>query len=251
MKKGLLEVCHAQSGIVCIAGAGGKKTLIYRLATLHGGRVAITSSVLTPPFRSRLDAHVIIDKEPHLIDRVCKAAETERRIAYACPQVMPARFGGVGTQVVSSIHQKAGFDLSLVKADGARMRLIKAPGEQEPVFPVNTDTVITIVSALAIGLPLTEDIAHRPERIEKVTGAVIGEVLTPGHVARLLASEQGALKGVGVARVVPVINMLDKLENIEPAIETAARALELTDRFDQVILTALEKTSPIVQIVSC
>ena len=64
------------------------------------------------------------------------------------------------------------------------------------------------VTALAIIEPLSEHIAHRVEQIERVSGARAGEPLTPTHIARLLASEEGLLKGVGGAKVVPVINMV-------------------------------------------
>ncbi len=250
MPKDLLEIFSAKSGLVCLTGAGGKKSLIYRLAALHTGRVAITSTVMTPPFRSRLKAQIIIDEEQNLSEKVNKAALLEQRIAYACPTVSKARFGGVSPECVREIHQQAGFDLTLVKADGARMRLIKAPNEHEPVIPANADTVIPIVSAYAIGQPLTSEIAHRVDRLEQVTGASAGEVLTPEHIARLLASEEGALKGAGQAQVIPVINMLDKVDSIEPALQAATRALALTDRFDRVILTALEQPDPVVQVVS-
>ncbi len=130
------------------------------------------------------------------------------------------------------------------------MRLIKAPNKQEPVIPAKADTVIPIVSAYAIGQPLTSEIAHRVDRLEQVTGASTGEVLTPEHIARLLASEEGALIGAGQAQVVPVINMLDKVDSIEPALQAATRALALTDRFDRVILTALEQPDPVIQVVS-
>ena len=50
--------------------------------------------------------------------------------------------------------------------DGARMRLVKAPAEDEPALPACCTTVVPILSALAIGEPLTARIAHRVERIE-------------------------------------------------------------------------------------
>lgn len=249
MHKNLLETFGAQSGIVCFAGAGGKKTLLYRLAALHTGRVAITSTVMTPAFRSRLEATVIIDEEQNLPMLVCKAAVKTRCVAYACPQTSKARFTGVNSDCVSDIHRQAGFDLTLVKADGARMRLIKAPDAQEPVIPGDTRTVIPIVSARVMGLPLTDRIAHRVDRVTQVTGAVAGEEITPEHIARLLASEQGMLKACGLARVIPVINMMDKLDSIDPAVEAARRALALTDRFDRVILTAMKRQDPVVKVV--
>lgn len=249
MHKNLLETFAAQSGIVCFTGAGGKKTLLYRLAALHTGRVAITSTVMTPAFRSRLGATVIIDEQQNLPEQVCSIVAKARIVAYACPQTSKARFAGVDPGCVSDIHRQAGFDLTLVKADGARMRLIKAPDVQEPVIPDDTRTIIPIVSARVLGLTLSEKIAHRVDRVTRVTGALAGEVLTPEHIARLLASEQGLLQECGLARVIPVINMVDKLDSIDPAVEAAERSLTLTDRFDRVILTAMKQQDPVVKVI--
>ena len=44
-------------------------------------------------------------------------------------------------------------------ADGARMRLLKAPKPDEPVVPRSCDTVIAVLSAQAIGRPLDDQVA--------------------------------------------------------------------------------------------
>jgi len=118
------------------------------------------------------------------------------------------------------------------------------------LIPEGTTTVIPIVSARAIGQPLTEEVAHRLSRVEAITGAEYGEPITPNHVARLLAHEQGALKGTGVATVVPVINMVDDPEHETLALEAARAALQLTDRFDRVVLTSHRQTNRLVNVVT-
>jgi len=52
------------------------------------------------------------------------------------------------------------------------------------------------MSAEAINKPLDENIAHRPELIASVTGIRVGDVLSPAVIARLMTSEQGALKHI-------------------------------------------------------
>jgi probable selenium-dependent hydroxylase accessory protein YqeC len=52
------------------------------------------------------------------------------------------------------------------------------------------------MSAKAINQPLSESIAHRPELVAKVTGINIGDILSPAVIARLMTSEQGALKHI-------------------------------------------------------
>jgi probable selenium-dependent hydroxylase accessory protein YqeC len=246
----LLDLLAAQRGIVCAVGAGGKKSLLYRLAALHPGRVGITTTAHIQPFPDSLDARVVIGPPGSLIQAVKDAAAASRRVAYACLAVGANRYAGLPPALVAQAHRCGGFDATLVKADGARMRWIKAPAENEPMLPPGCDLVLPLVSARAMGKPLSDTIAHRIDRLSAVTGAHPGDVLTPLHLARLLACGQGSLQGAAGARVIPVINMVDNARLETLATESARIALDLTDRFDRVLLTCLKRERPVVAVVS-
>ena len=91
---------------------------------------------------------------------------------------------------------KSGADAVIVEADGARHRMIKAPAEYEPVIPMQTNVALLMISAEAFNQPLSAEIAHRPEHIARVTGISQGDILSPAVIARLITSEQGALKHI-------------------------------------------------------
>lgn len=245
----LLDALEAWRGIVCLVGAGGKKTTLYRLAMLHPGRIGITSTAHIPPFPNKVSAYQIITDEKLLLTLVSAAAQTHRLIAYAQPSIKKGRLAGISPSLVEMIHRQAGFDVSLVKADGARSRWLKAPGAQEPVIPEKATHVIPVISALAIGQPLSEKIAHRVENIEAIIRIKAGEILKPIHLARLLASPQGGLKGVGKAKIVPLINMIDGPAWENQAIAVAELALSLTDRFDRVVLACMNLPNPLVGVI--
>jgi len=244
---GLAALFNANSGIICAVGAGGKKTTLYRIAAEHPGRTAITASVMTLPAPEQFRDQEVTAPAERLLDAVTGA--TGRRLFYALPSDKPGRCAGVPPDLIAAIHSAGQFDATFVKADGARMRLIKAPAEDEPQIPPGTVTVIPVVSARVIGMPLTEKSAHRAERVAAVTGANVGESLTPAHIARLLASPEGALKGAGDAAVVPVINMVDDAELLAAARSAARAALALTRRFERVILTCMTAEAPVVEVV--
>ena len=248
MKTRLLDLFEARSGVVCVVGAGGKKTTMYRLATAHPGKVGITSTVLTPPFRKRLGAHVVVEDREHLTSVVGVAAQRYKRVAFATPCDKPARVGGVEPRQIIDIHNHAGFDVCIVKGDGARLRWIKAPGENEPVIPPSS-VVIPILSAHAIGEPLSEKITHRLREFSEVTGAQPGDPITPELVARLLASERGSLKNVGAARVIVVINMVDTSRYSTVARDVAKQALELSSKIVRVVLAKMIDEDPVVDVV--
>lgn len=246
----LIDVLEAREGIVCAVGAGGKKSVLYRLVREHHARVALTATVHTTEFPANLAVDQLIHEDANLQDRVL-AGDPTRSVAYACPSSKPGRHAGVSSTTIRAIHDAGGFAATFVKADGARMRWIKAPSADEPMIVPGADIVIPVVSARAIGEPLGERVAHRVEMVARVTGVTPGETLTPRAVGRLLASEHGSLQCTGDARVAPVINMVDNEDQEKRARAAAIAALALTSRFDRVVLCCLRRPEgPVVAVVT-
>ena len=223
----LVDALEVRYGIVCAVGAGGKKSVLYQLVREHSGRVALTATVHTTEFPADLGMQQIIDDDANLQHRVA-AADAARCVAYACPSSKPGRHAGAAPETIRAIHDAGGFVATYVKADGARMRWIKAPSSDEPLVVPGADTVIPVVSARAIGEPLT-----------------------PEAVGRLLASEQGSLQCTAGARVAPVINMVDNEQQEKMARAAASAALAMTSRFDRVVLCCLRRPEgPVVAMVT-
>jgi len=176
----LLDLLDARSGVVCAVGAGGKKSVLVRLASRHPGRVAITATVFTTYVQEQIGFVAVVDEAERLPGRIA-AIDAASSVAYACPATQPARRAGVPAAVIERIHREGGFAATYVKADGARMRLIKSPAEDEPVLPASCRTVIVVVSAHAIGEALRPRIAHRLPRITEVLGLAEGATLTAAH----------------------------------------------------------------------
>jgi probable selenium-dependent hydroxylase accessory protein YqeC len=251
--KAFVDLLQAREGLVAAVGAGGKKSTLYRLVEAHlalGTRpIGLTATVqLGWPPAVRLPAEPLVAGPAELNEMVPRTASKGHLVIFAGTPTKPGRLAGLAPEVVASLHQRSGFAVTLVKADGARMRSIKAPAEDEPVLPQGVATVLASVSARAIGHPLDPRIAHRVERIATAIGIAPGEVLTAVHVGRLLASPRGALQGVGESRVVPIINMVE-VERLEVAREAARHALAATERFDRVVLASMTATEPVIEVV--
>ena len=203
----------------------------------------------TAPFRKRLRAHSVVTDTRGLYDAVVECAARHPRIAYALNSDKPARLRGVSAEMVQTLHESLGFDATFIKADGARMRWIKAPAEQEPSMPSAVTTVVPVLSVRAIGLPLTDEVAHRPHLVAQVAQMKEGETITAVHVARLLASPSGALKSSAGSAVVPVINMVETREQQRLATAAAEQALALSDRIEYIVLAAMAAPDPIVDVI--
>lgn len=241
MAERLRDALGLRGGIVCAVGAGGKKSLLLALASEHresDGRLALANSARTSTPPAALFG-VRIEADDEAIDRQL-AASAAPRLAYSGPEFKPGRVEGLAPSRIAELHQRHGFALSLVKADGARMRWIKAPAEDEPAVVPGCALLLPVLSLRALGCPLDERVAHRPERISALTGLAAGETITPAHLVELLVHPQGCLRGAGAARVVPVLNMIDCVD--APVARALARAaLVATDRFDEVLLSDLRK----------
>lgn len=235
-------------GIVCAVGAGGKKSLLYALAREATGRTGLTTTVMTLRFPNRWRKNAIVDDDATLLRTLAIRGDTGIH-AYACPSDKPGRWAGVASATIVAIHGNGGFDLTLIKADGARMRGIKAPKPGEPVLPAETALVCPVVSAGVLGQPLNAETAHRPELLAGIVGAKPDTPLAPEHLVRLLISEQGALQGAAGRRVVPVINQVDSDALRSHARAVAQAALDATDRFDRVVLACLRDERPVVETV--
>lgn len=243
MTSPLLDAFDASDGVVCLVGAGGKKTTMYALARAHRGRIALSST-----------SHMYVYDENE-VDCVVRAEDgvfedaPGRVVAFAGKTDTPSRVGGLSSDQIQKLWGTGNFDLFLIKADGARARWVKAPELYEPIVPTYTNTVIPVVSARVVGRRLEDGIAHRPDRVADLMGISTRTVIAPEHLARLLASPAGSLKGVGdAAVVVPLINMVDDDALYRSARIVALEALSKTVRFSRVVLACMKKCR-IVEVI--
>ncbi len=234
----LLEALGVDRGIVAAIGAGGKKSLLYAIAAASRHRVAWTTTVHTPrpPRWTGMEINVA---EPEELLRRAGARSAARIRGFFRPSTKTGRVAGLDVEQVEALHEAGDFDLTLVKADGARMRGIKAPKAGEPVLPPGTHRVLVVVSAGVLGRPLNDAVAHRCDRIAEVAGLAVGEPIGPAHFARLFSHPHGCLQGTARMGVVAVINQVDDPQRRREA-ETAARAmLAAGPTLDRVVLTHL------------
>ncbi|RDI71054.1 selenium cofactor biosynthesis protein YqeC [Halopelagius longus] len=230
--------------VVAAVGAGGKKTTLYRLAAETDG--VVTATVRIPIFDEEVE-RVVVTTDPE----AAADAEARRPLGLVPEREREDRYFGYDPGVVDGLAA-AGVGPLLVKADGARNRLLKAPNDREPQIPSAATHVLPVASARVVGEPLSERAVHRPERVSGLADVEEGEEIRPSHVAAVLAHEDGGLKGVPEgARAVPVINMVDTPELAETGRKIARGVLDGTSAsaVDRVLLTRMIADDPVVDTV--
>jgi probable selenium-dependent hydroxylase accessory protein YqeC len=237
----VVDALAAGRGLTCVVGAGGKKTTMATLAA-RLDRAVVTATVRIPIFDEWVDRVVVTDDPVAAVD-----ASNAWPLGVVPERERDDRYLGYDPATVDRL---AGLDLPvLVKADGARMRRFKAPGDHEPQIPAAAATVVPVASARVVGRPLTAERVHRVEEVAALTGRAPGEAITAADVATVLASEQGGRKGVpDSATTIPLINMVD-----DATLEARARdvAAAIHDRADvpRVVLAEMRAENPVVDVV--
>lgn len=186
--------------LISIVGAGGKTTTMYTFASelaQDGKRVITTTTTqIFFPKQGETDTLIVSAETPTLLKMINAAWKQHHRVTVAGAVIGAGKLAGLQPEQPYELLKKSGTDAVFVEADGARHRMIKAPADHEPVIPLQTSVALLMMSAGAINQPLSAEIAHRPERIAAVVGMNPGEILTPTSIAKLMTSEQGALKHI-------------------------------------------------------
>jgi probable selenium-dependent hydroxylase accessory protein YqeC len=237
--------------VVAVVGGGGKTTAMFRLAremVARGGRAITTTT--TRIFGAQIalaPAHVPAADATR--ERVLAALAIHGHVlVIGATDAGTGKAEGVSLELFKSLRAWCPEACILNEADGSRMRPFKAPAAHEPVIPSETTLVVPLVGADVFGKPLDDDHVHRPELVSALSGAPLGVPITPEIVARVLAHPQGGRKGVPAgARVVAVINKVEVLADPTPAREAAERLLR-EPAVEAVLLTALRRDEPVLEV---
>ena len=225
-----------------MVGAGGKKTLLYRLAN-ELSRAVVSATVRIPIFDSHVE-DVVVTLQPE--DAIRSADSWPLGLV---PERDDNRYLGYAPETIDRLAAADPDTPILVKADGARNRLFKAPGADEPIIPESASTVLPIASVHVVGEPLDEETVHRPERVAEITGRQLGETLTTDDIATVLAHPDGGRKAIPTgATAIPVLNMVDDAELASIAREIAAGILDRGD-VQRVVLTKLVGGDPVIDVI--
>ena len=239
--------------VIALVGGGGKTTTMFRLAReLTARNLRVVTTTTTRIFITQMAAapyHFIAEEGEALLAQLPEALRRHGHVLIVGGMdVGENKALGIEPALVERIAALAAVDAVIIEADGARMKPFKAPAEHEPVIPTCTTLVVPTVGIDAIGRPLDGMTAHRPQRIAALTGAALGDPITPEMVAAVLAHPQGGCKRVPAgARVVPLLNKVETKEQLAAAREVA-RLLLQQPIVDAVALSAVDANDPVREV---
>jgi len=241
--------------VISLVGAGGKTTLMYRLAkelVFSGKRVVTTTTTKILEPRPEETNLLFVDSDEKKIEEfVCQHLNQYRHLTVARERLGSGKLKGVSPDLVNALWSLDKIDTIIVEADGAAGRPVKAPREWEPVIPTATTLVVAILGVDGVGRELNEENAFQPERISKITGIPVGEKLTDEAMAILMVHPEGVLKGApSSSRVVAFFNKVDIPKGVTEAKDIARKIIEKKQRqIDRVVLGQLRNEPPVTEVV--
>lgn len=188
-----------QGGVVSLVGAGGKTSLMFKLAqelTMAGEPVLTTTTTKIYRPSPEQSAHLILSGSVGGVLEEARAALKHHRHITAAAEKMPgqSKLVGFAPEAVQEIWHSRLFRWILVEADGAAGRPLKAPADHEPVIPACTSRLVGVVGLTGAGKPLNDQWVFRPERFVQLTGLARGATVCEAAIAAALVHEKGIFK---------------------------------------------------------
>jgi molybdenum cofactor cytidylyltransferase len=178
--------------VVSVVGAGGKTTLVYRLAgdaRAAGLRVLVTTTTHMGALPEATTGPLLVEEEGGRAAAVAAALSDWGRATLLGRRLRDDKLEGVAPERVDELCSAA--DLTLVEADGARGRSLKVPASHEPVLPRSTSLVVVVAALDVLGEPLTEERIHRLELVSAASGTTVGEAVDEDTVVACLRYARG------------------------------------------------------------
>ncbi len=240
---------------ISLAGAGGKTTLMFRLAKelfLAGKKVVTTTTtkILEPASGETVSLFINLDEEK-LKQFVHKHLDEYKHITIARERLGSGKLKGVSSDLVNDLWSSNKIDYIIIETDGAAGRPVKAPREGEPVIPASTTLVVAILGVDGVEREVNEENIFQAMRVSKMTGIPMGKKMTDEAMAVLVTHREGIFKGAPFsARVIAFLNKVDIPNGVIKAKGIAQKIMERKHlQIERVVLGQLRNDPPVVEVI--
>jgi probable selenium-dependent hydroxylase accessory protein YqeC len=241
--------------MISLVGAGGKTTLMFRLAkelACIGKKVITTTTTKIMEPSQEESPSLFVDSEDEKIKAfVGRHLAQSHHITIARERLGSKKLRGVSPELIAALWHAGQMDYLIVEADGAAGRPVKAPREGEPVIPQETTLVVALLGVDGMDLELGEEHVFRPEQVSRLTGLPPGSSMTDEAMAVLLTHPDGIFKGAPLSsRVVVCLNKVDVLNGIEKGKRVARKIFDRRHRqIERIVLGQLRRDPPVAEVL--
>jgi len=241
--------------LISLVGAGGKTTLMFRLArelaARHKKVVTTTTTKILEPIADETPYLCIDRNEESVLGFIRNRLRDGYHATVAAERMELQKLRGISSEFADRLWRSCGLDYLIVEADGAARRPIKAPREQEPVIPSMTTLVVAVLGVDALGMEINEENVFQPDRVSRLTGIPMGGKITGEAMAVLMVHPEGLFKGApAFCRVVAFLNKVDVPQGHAKAKEIAERIVEKRHaQVERVVLGQVKCDPPVLEVI--
>jgi len=241
--------------MISLTGAGGKTTLMFRLARelfLEGKKVVTTTTTkILEPSEDETSHLFVSGDEERIKEFVDRHLDEYGYITLAKERIEGGKLRGISPEFADSLWNLYDIDVLIIEADGAAGRPVKAPREGEPVIPSSTTLVVAILGLDGVGKELNDQNVFQAKQISKLTGIPEDEKITEEGMALLMTHPEGLFKGASnSSRLAAFLNKVDIPDGVAKAKKITRNIFEKKDvKIDRVILGQLKSEPPVVEVI--
>jgi probable selenium-dependent hydroxylase accessory protein YqeC len=219
-------------GVVSLVGAGGKTSLMFKLAheLAAAGEPVLTTTTtkIYEPLPEQSINLIISGSVSGMLEQARATLKNHCHLTAAFEKLPAQRkLRGFAPEFVQAIWNSHLFRWILVEADGAAGRPLKAPVEHEPVVPACTTQLVGIVGLNGAGQPLNDQWVFRPERFIQLSGLARGSKVSPAAIVAVLLHEKGIFKNAPAAAArIAFCNQADVSRNLAAGRHIARALIE-------------------------
>jgi len=249
----LVEALGIKDGdVVALVGAGGKTTIMFATARELAGLgkkvvVTTTTRIMTPGLLES-PSLIVVDNREKALRLLSRELQVHSIVATGTRILDDGKLVGIPPEWVEDIEMLKGVSNVLVEADGSAGKPLKAPREYEPVIPLNSDIVVSVVGIDALGKELSEKNVHRVDRVSALTSLKPGERITTEAMVLVMTHPLGNAKGSPEgARIIQLINKVDDNKRLSGARDIAR--LLVKRGVKRVVLTHAAFKPEVVEVI--
>jgi probable selenium-dependent hydroxylase accessory protein YqeC len=240
--------------MISLTGAGGKTTLMFRLARelFLGGKKVITTTTtkILEPGEDQTPHLFVCRDEGEIEGLVGRLLNEHGHITLAKERIEAKKLNGISPELANRLWNSYDMDALIIEADGAAGRPVKAPREGEPVIPSGTTLVVGLLGMDGVEKALDDRYVFRAERVSKITGIPPGDKLTEEGMALLIIHPDGLFKEAPAsARRIAFLNKVDIPDGLDRAKRIAGIILEKEDSGIESVISGQVKNEPPVAAV--
>ncbi|KUO76509.1 MAG: hypothetical protein APF77_04510 [Clostridia bacterium BRH_c25] len=241
----LINIKLEKKEMICLVGAGGKTSAMFRLArelSSEGKKVlATTTTAIYYPERKHYDEMLISDEE---------SMDLFNNISDDCITVFgrslspEGKLMGVSPEFLDAVYLKGIFDYIIVEGDGSKGRPIKAPAEHEPVIPSHTTRLLGLIGLDSIGKEVCREYVHRPEHFCKILDCSEGDIIDTEMIIRLAVHKKGLFKAApALSERYLILNKAEGEREKKAAADIAKKLLYDKCELEGIIISGIKNSS--------